>query len=86
MVSSGWVICAMGVQHFPRVARDNQFALRKMSTSPWLVGLAGAHCGGGTLPIARQGLPWPSWAMELFLRVSGAGKLDPQGGALPVCG
>lgn len=32
--------------------------------------------GGGALSMARQGLPWCSWAAELFPRADGAGWLS----------
>ena len=30
------------------------------------------HCSVSTLSVAQQGLPWYSWAVELFPRASGA--------------
>ena len=43
-----------------------------------MMGLAGTHCGVGTLPMAQQDLPWSSWAIELFPRASSAVRLAPQ--------
>ena len=56
------------------------------STSRGAAVLVGVHHSGGVLPMAGQGLPWCSLAVEHFPRTGGAGQLVLCRGHLPRTG
>ena len=63
---------------FLRVGQTGWCALLGRHISCGWARLAGVHCCVGTFPVAGQGFPWCSSAVEIFPRVSSASWLAPQ--------